>query len=120
MEDNSELQFFHGNLLREWGFQATIAKHGKEAIAILQSGAQFDFVVTDYLMPEMNGVEFIRWLADSGLHFKSVILFTSMHEDEPQIKTLEQDVMARFPYKFLHKTDIRLLRGILERAAKSE
>ncbi len=44
-------------MLREMGHQVTQAGGGAEALAKLQAGQAFDLVVTDYMMPRMDGAE---------------------------------------------------------------
>jgi CheY-like chemotaxis protein len=46
----------------EWaGFQVSVAGNGVEALRAMR-GESFDWVVTDILMPDMEGLEFIRRL----------------------------------------------------------
>lgn len=120
VEDNDDLRFFHGNMIREWGYEVTVAEHGKQAIQILQSGVSIDIVVTDFQMPELNGAGLIAWIADSGLHFQSVILLTSMYDDDPEIQSLEKDVAAKLRYTYLHKTEAFSLRRVLQDATPSQ
>lgn len=46
-------------ILTHEGHEVTTASHAKEALEILQRSA-FDLVVTDIVMPEMDGIEFIK------------------------------------------------------------
>lgn len=47
--------------LEKSGFEVLTATNGLEAISVL-NGAKVDLLLTDYHMPEMNGLELIRWV----------------------------------------------------------
>ncbi len=47
--------------LRKSGFEVLTASNGLEATAIMNE-KKVDLLLTDYHMPEMNGLELIRWV----------------------------------------------------------
>jgi two-component system, sensor histidine kinase and response regulator len=56
VEDNTVNQRLTTLLLEKWGHAVVVARHGKEALAILARAA-VDLVLMDVQMPEMDGVE---------------------------------------------------------------
>lgn len=68
--------------LQKSGFEVRSAANGLEAIAIL-NGEEFDFVLTDYYMPGMNGLELIRWMRgnDQYKRLPVVVLTTESQRD---------------------------------------
>jgi len=46
--------------LREFGYQVVTARSGKEAIRIIEQSSDIDLLLTDILMPEMNGYSLIE------------------------------------------------------------
>lgn len=62
VDDSLTMRRIVVNALKSQGFDEVIeAGDGKDAVAkILSEGA--NFVITDWNMPEMNGLEFVRWL----------------------------------------------------------
>ena len=56
VDDERSLREFLEILLRKDGYDVTIAGGGAEAIAALESGAEFDLVLTDLMMPHVNGM----------------------------------------------------------------
>ncbi len=59
--------------LRLAGYQVSDAREGRDAIGQL-STSHLDVVITDILMPEMDGLEVIIWLKKKQPHLKVVAL----------------------------------------------
>lgn len=47
-------------LLEKAGYQTVVVKNGKEALASLSTVKNVQLIITDFLMPEMNGLELIE------------------------------------------------------------
>ena len=61
VEDADDLRLLYARVLRREGFEVLEAADGREALDLL-SGFEPDVVVTDLMMPGMDGFEFIRRL----------------------------------------------------------
>jgi DNA-binding response OmpR family regulator len=59
VEDEAQLRFLLAKILRDDGYEVFEAAHGKEGLEIAQL-MHLDLVVTDLMMPEMEGVPFIQ------------------------------------------------------------
>jgi CheY-like chemotaxis protein len=59
VEDTAPLAENISDVLENFGFQVTIAVNGSEALMMLDS-VKPDLIITDVLMPVMNGIEFIK------------------------------------------------------------
>lgn len=83
IDDSRNMQHLLRELLKAFGFQDLhAAKCGEDALNILR-GLQPDFIVCDYNMEPMNGVEFVRTLRndDKNLNrFVPIIMLTG-HTD---------------------------------------
>jgi len=60
IEDDPSLREAIGLVLEEEGYDAELAEHGRAALERLISGARPDVIVTDLMMPVMDGRHFIR------------------------------------------------------------
>jgi CheY-like chemotaxis protein len=75
--------------LEKWGHEVVVAKNGAEAWSLFEIG-DFFFVITDWTMPEMDGVELIRRIRarpDKGYPF--VILLTARSATEDVVVGIE-------------------------------
>lgn len=78
--------------LEELGYRVTLARHGEEALAIFEEASQgFDVVVSDYLMPRMNGLELATALTANHPDLPVVIL-TGYIDDIPDEEILATGV----------------------------
>jgi len=57
VDDNANYLSVLKPQLEQWGLKAFAATSGKEALAMLEKERDFSLVITDKLMPEMDGVE---------------------------------------------------------------
>lgn len=63
-------------ILERTGSTVKVASSGIEALTILSDPAQGEIglLITDHLMPGMNGPELVRALRESGLHLPVLVL----------------------------------------------
>lgn len=78
VDDFSTMRRIIKNLLRDLGFTNTAeADDGATALPMLQSG-NFDFLVTDWNMPIMSGLDLLREVrADENLKHLPVLMVTA-------------------------------------------
>jgi two-component system chemotaxis response regulator CheY len=78
VDDFSTMRRIIKNLLRDLGYTNTSeADDGKTALPMLQSGS-FDFLVTDWNMPGMTGIELLKAVrADAKLKSLPVLMVTA-------------------------------------------
>ncbi|MBN2733376.1 MAG: response regulator [Methanomicrobiaceae archaeon] len=67
-------------------FNVTAENSAKAALGMLKSG-EFDAVVSDYEMPEMNGIEFLKCVRNSGNNIPFII-FTGRGREDVVIEAL--------------------------------
>lgn len=83
VDDFSTMRRIVRNLLKELGFSnVQEAEDGVDALAKLR-GDQFDFVVSDWNMPNMTGIDLLRAIrADEGLKHLPVLMVTAEAKKE--------------------------------------
>src|SRR5262245_42103906 len=83
VEDDAISRRLLQSYLERWGYEVETAGHGGEAWILFQAG-EYGIVVTDWMMPELDGVELIRRIrADErpGYVFTSRLTAKSQKED---------------------------------------
>ena len=62
VDDEEPVRKFVERVLREAGYETRVAADGPEALEVAKSGPAVDILVTDLMMPQMNGDELVRRL----------------------------------------------------------
>ncbi len=75
-------------LLREEGYEVHLVSNGKEAIAEVQQ-KDYDIVVTDLAMPEMNGMEVLAYMSENYPD-TTVIVLTGVGTIENAVGAMKQ------------------------------
>ncbi len=93
VDDFSTMRRIIKNLLRDLGFTNTAeADDGVTALPMLQSGS-FDFLVTDWNMPGMTGIDLLRAVrADERLKHLPVLMVTAEAKRDQIIEAAQAGV----------------------------
>jgi two-component system chemotaxis response regulator CheY len=94
------------------------AEHGREALTLLGEAA-FDFVLTDFNMPVMDGCEFVTHLrGDPRLMHLPVVMVTSEENGARLANVAQAGVSALCDKPFDPRTIRRLIRRLLDEGAE--
>jgi len=75
--------------LKEMGFETVVAFDGNQAIEKVES-QKFDIIITDINMPNMDGIELIRYLREEGgCKFTPILVLTTEGGDAAKQKGKE-------------------------------
>ena len=105
VDDFSAMREIIRNLLHELGFDNTSeADDGQTALPMLQTG-KFDFLVTDWSMPEMDGLTLLKTVrADEQLADLPVLMVTAEAKREQIVDAAEAGVDAYIDTPFTAET----------------
>ncbi len=116
VDDFSTMRRIIKNLLRDLGFNNTSeADDGNTALPMLQNGS-FDFLVTDWNMPGMTGIDLLRAVrADESLAHMPVLMVTAEQKREQIVEAAQAGVNGYIIKPFTAQTLKEKLDKIFER-----
>jgi two-component system chemotaxis response regulator CheY len=116
VDDFSTMRRIIKNLLNDLGYINTAeAEDGNSALAVLAQ-SQFDFVVTDWNMPGMTGIELLRAIrADDRFKTLPVLMVTAEAKREQIIEAAQAGVNGYIIKPFTAQTLEEKLGKIFER-----
>ncbi len=116
VDDFSTMRRIIKNLLRDLGFNNTQeADDGNTALPMLQSG-NFDFLVTDWNMPGMTGIDLLKAVrADAKLASMPVLLVTAEAKKDQIIEAAQAGVNGYIVKPFTAVTLKEKIEKIFER-----
>jgi len=92
VDDQAAVRQFLGKILKDWGHTVYLAENGSEAWVTLMSAA-VEMVVTDWMMPEMNGLELCRKIRSADFNkYIYIILISARNTQQDIIQGLEVGV----------------------------
>ena len=97
VDDHPAIRETMNDILLDEGFQTHVAKNGKEALDLCLA-CNFDYVLIDIQMPELNGVDVLRKLKEKKKKIPKFIFFTAYSTPE-----LEDLALSLGAYAFLTK-----------------
>ncbi|MCO4321679.1 chemotaxis response regulator CheY [Aliidiomarina quisquiliarum] len=118
VDDFSTMRRIIKNLLRDLGLQnVSEADDGTTALPMLQNG-EFDFVVTDWNMPGMQGIDLLRAIrADERLKHIPVLMVTAEAKRDQIIEAAQAGVNGYIVKPFTAATLKEKLEKVFERLA---
>lgn len=97
-EDDRSFRRYLEIFLKRAGYEVISAVDGREALNILQAGAQVDVVMTDAIMPNLNGYELSRSLKnDPALSHLPIILLSALEPQDSKFEMTEVDAFLVKP-----------------------
>jgi len=120
VDDFSTMRRIVKNLLKELGYgNVDEAEDGVQALAKLRS-EQFDFVVSDWNMPNMDGLEMLKRIrADASLSHLPVLMVTAESKKENIIAAAQAGASGYVVKPFTAATLDEKLTKILEKMQKT-
>src|SRR5438067_534081 len=101
-EDDSAHQRLLKQTLEHDGHEVIAVQDGAEAIAALQTGGEFDVVITDYTMPIVNGIEIITVAQQIDPNLPCIIV-TAFRDLNLAMDGMQAGATGFIPKPFSHK-----------------
>jgi diguanylate cyclase (GGDEF)-like protein len=82
VEDSETVRTMLAELLRVHRFQVFEARNGREALSTLNENPEIQLIITDFEMPEMDGIRFVREVRARHPKEELAVIGISSHETE--------------------------------------
>ncbi|MFC1798544.1 HD domain-containing phosphohydrolase [Thermodesulfobacteriota bacterium] len=107
------------HFLQKWGHEVTGAQNGRIALEHFLS-SEVEMVITDWMMPEMDGLELVRRIIAAEKPYVYVILLTSRGEKGDVVRALSEDGVDDYIIKPFDPDELRARIGVGERTVNLE
>ncbi|MEO2017307.1 MAG: response regulator [Fuerstiella sp.] len=88
-EDSFTMRRLLSSQLQRWNYEITEVEDGAQAWESFQEN-HFSLVLTDWMMPKVDGLELIRRIRDSGhAEYVYIVLLTSKSENEDLVEAMD-------------------------------
>ena len=92
VEDNAELRIYiYNSLINK--YEVRDAANGVEALALIDGGWMPDIIITDLMMPQMDGIELVNRIRnDFNTSHIPIIMITAKHENDTHLRAMKYGV----------------------------
>jgi DNA-binding NtrC family response regulator len=113
-DDNEGIRRSVAAQLKRHGIASTLAGNGRQASALLAKH-DFDLVITDLDMPEMNGLDLLLWLRERDPGMPVVVMSGTLPPDVASVAFLRNNALAVLLKPFGSQELAAALRPVCER-----
>ncbi len=115
VDDNPKIRNLIANILRSADFKKiTEAENGQQAWDIIQEN-QFDLILTDFMMPELDGIELLKKIRSGADEFKStpVLMITASDRSADIVEAAKWKINGYIVKPFRIKTVLEKINSVL-------
>ena len=94
VDDDRSILLAYGEMLAQH-YDICTARNGKQGLILLEQEGPFAVVISDQMMPEMSGIEFLEEVRQRAPH-TSRIMLTGSEEQDTAIEAVNQGAIFRF------------------------
>ena len=117
VEDEHMVRVVTERGLTRHGYKVLSASNGEDALELLRSGEHVDLLISDVVMPVMDGPTMVRAAREDWPNLP--ILFMSGYAEEQLRKSIDIDQVAFLPKPFSMIELAEAVRGVLKAAAQN-
>lgn len=118
VEDDFASQLLFQRILEREGFLCSIVSNGTEVLKMMEL-VQFDAIITDWMMPEIDGIELIRIIRERYENHPFLMMVTALANDTARKYALETGAEAFLPKPFEIEEFLNILKSGIEQREKS-
>ncbi|MCB0839305.1 MAG: response regulator, partial [Bacteroidetes bacterium] len=100
-------------IMERWGVEIFVAENGRKALDFIEEGNQFDFILMDLQMPEVDGFEAVRQIREVHNLNLPILALTATATEQEITKTLEIGMNGHLLKPFKERELYALLLNLL-------
>jgi len=114
VDDEQDILTVFETVLRQAGYEVTVASSGRGALDAAKM-AQFDLILLDQMMPDMNGNDVLATLkADPATNITPIAMLTNFSHDQLITEALERGAVEYIlKYQISHEDLVTKVKAIL-------
>ena len=91
VDDSKESRIFVSSILQD--YEVIEASNAKDALIFIEN-TNIDLLITDYLMPKMDGFDLVSYIKEKGYLFPIIIItsLTSLEKKESNVKIRDRQL----------------------------
>jgi two-component system, chemotaxis family, chemotaxis protein CheY len=86
VDDSRAMRSVLGRIVRELGFEVVEAANGRDALERMQEGLRPRFVLVDWNMPQMSGLEFVQSVRSDTTHEAAKLMMVTTEIESTQVQ----------------------------------
>ncbi|MHB1013950.1 MAG: response regulator [Desulfurivibrionaceae bacterium] len=106
-DDSKAMLFFYKGIAADLGMEMVTVEDGKKAFDYLQMDSEFDLIITDMNMPNMDGIELTREIRKKPEWVKIPVLMATTESEKTQSELARQAGVTDFITKPFSKDDFK-------------
>ena len=106
-DDSKAMLFFYKGVAADLGMELVTVEDGKKAFDYLQMDSEFDLIITDMNMPNMDGIELTREIRKKPEWAKIPVLMATTESEKTQSELAQQAGVTDFITKPFSKDDFK-------------
>ncbi len=106
-DDSVALLALYGQMLEQLGCDPILCSNGNEAWAVLRQHSDFDLIMTDMEMPEMDGHEFTHLVRSCSTYDQVPLIVVTQHDQEDLLCELLSDGASDYITKPFSHEELR-------------
>lgn len=120
VDDQEPMREITGSILATAEYECLKAASGPEALALLESGEKFDLMLTDVMMPEMDGITLLERTKDKYPDM-TVVIMSTVHDGSVVLAAIRSGAYDYLLMPFAREALLDMVRRALDdRSAKLE
>jgi two-component system, chemotaxis family, sensor kinase CheA len=113
VDDSPFFRNMLGPILNIAGYDVTILDSARKAVQLCQNGMKFDLIISDIEMPEMDGLEFVKYIRDGSAWASTPVVALTSHATAKDIEQGYTQGFNKYVAKFDRETLLNTLADAL-------